>query len=161
MNNLNNKSSISSIIQNNIILVFILIFTIVYLIINYDKIMNGITKNIDVGNTLLITIITVLILYLLTLDDEIVIKEETDIPKFKLNDINNVVEKDIKGGSKYKIANNIYSSNFKKVLSYDNSVGLQGVSGGAERNTIPNINDFDNTNIFISQKHLGKYGIKF
>jgi hypothetical protein len=160
MNNLNNKSSISSIIQNNIILVSILIFTIVYVIINYDKIMNGITNNIDIGNTVLITIITVLILYLITLDDEIILKEqEIDIEKFKLNNVNNNSEKDIKGGSKYKIANNIYSSNL--VLPYDNAIRLSGAARGIERNTMPNINDFDNTNIFISQKHLGRYGIKF
>ena len=131
---MNNKSNISSIIQSNIILVGICIFVVVYIIINYNKVMSGITSNVDIGNTIIITMITVLVLYLLTLDDDIEYKEEElEIPKFKLNDIKRDSLQDIKGGSRYKIANNVYS----------------------------NINDFDNQNIFISQKHIGRYGIKF
>ena len=128
---MNNNSNISSIIQSNVILVGICIFVVVFIIMNYDKIKSGDTSNISVGNTMLISMIILLLVYLLTLDEEEAYKEEElEIKKFKLNDIS---KEGLKGGSKYKIANNTYS----------------------------NINDFDNTNIFISQKHMSRYGIKF
>jgi hypothetical protein len=144
MYNLIDKSSISLLIQDNLILVVILVFAVVYIIINYNKVVSGDMKNVDIKNTIFISIIVTLILYLLTLDNEIN-KEDIKIEKFNFNnfqkiennnskslDVNNELDV-IKGGSKYKIANN----------------------------TLSNINDFDNQNIFISQKHIGRYGIKF
>jgi hypothetical protein len=135
MNNQNNKLDISSIIQSNIILVSITIFVVVFIILNYNKVIAGETSNINIINTLLVTFTIILVLYLFTMDDnaEYEVEEELEIPKFKLNEVNEVNKDGIKGGGKYKICNNKYS----------------------------NINDFDNTNIFISQKHIGKYGIKF
>lgn len=133
-NNQNNNLNISSIIQSNIILVSISIFVVVFIILNYNKVIAGETSNINIINTLLVTFIIILVLYLITTEDEPEYKEEElEIPKFKLNELNEVNKDGIKGGGKYRISNNKYS----------------------------NINDFDNTNIFISQKHIGKYGIKF
>jgi len=128
MNN-NKDTNIGSIIQNNILLVGLCIFVVVYIIINYNKVKEGIINNVDIGNTILITLITALVLYLLTMDENDK-KDEINIPKFKLSNVNamNGVN-EIKNGLKYRIVNSI--------------------------------NDLDNHNIFISQKNIGKYGIKF
>jgi hypothetical protein len=130
---MNNYSNISNIIQSNIILISIIIFVVVFIIINYEKVVSGQTTNLNVGNPILISLVIILILYLLTMDDDKLYKEEKlEIPKFRLNDVNNNLE-NMKGGNKYKVANNLYS----------------------------NMNDYENKNIFISQKYIGKYGIKF
>jgi hypothetical protein len=134
MNNQINKSNISSIIQSNIILIGVCIFVFVFIVLNYNKVVAGETSNLNIGNTILVTLISILLLYLFTFEDEPEYKEEElEIPKFKLNEVNKDEIKDVKGGGKYRISNNKYS----------------------------NINDFDNQNIFISQKHIGRYGIKF
>ncbi len=130
---MNNYSNISNIIQSNIILISIIIFVVVFIIINYEKVVSGQTNNLNVGNPILISLVIILIFYLLTMDDDRIYKEEKlEIPKFRLNDINNNLE-NMKGGNRYKLANNLYS----------------------------NINDYENKNIFLSQKHIGRYGIKF
>jgi hypothetical protein len=142
MDNLSKEEfNIKSIIQSNIILISLCIFTVVYIIINYDKVIVGIIDDVDILNTTLISFIIILVLYLLTLEDNSSdntnnYKNDSGIKKFNFNELHQEkVEKinELNGGNKYKIANNIYS----------------------------NINDFDNQNIFISQKNKGKYGINF
>ena len=107
---MNNYSNISNIIQSNVILISIIIFVVVFIIINYEKVVSGQTKNLNVGNPILISLVIILILYLLTMDDDRLYKEEKlEIPKFRLNDVNNNLE-NMKGGNKYKVANNLYSN---------------------------------------------------
>jgi len=126
--------NIRSTIQSNILLIGLCIFTVVYIIINYDKVIAGVIDGVNIWNTILISMIIILVLYLLTLDENIIEhNDDIEIKKFKLNSVNPEKINELKGGTKYKIANNIYS----------------------------NINDFDNQNIFISQKNKGKYGINF
>jgi len=125
-----NNSDIKNIIMNNIILVGICIFTVIYIIINYNKVVNGSITNVDLFNSVLITLVIILILYIL-FDYENEDTNDIVIPKFRLNN----------GDTRYKIVNN--------------------VEGGKLNINKTDIDNLENTNIFISQKNIGKYGLKF
>jgi hypothetical protein len=128
-----NSKSYSNFVQNYLFLICILVFVVVYIIINYDSIM---TVNIWSGNYLksgLITTIIILIMYLFIDDDE----NTNDTLK-----INNAIL-----NNKYKIINKSNINN--------GSVNLKDRISILE-NTI----NRDQNSIFISQQHK-KFGLNF
>jgi hypothetical protein len=148
------NSSNKSIFADYIILITILLFVVIYIINNFDNIKQGNIYNGDFTKSLLLTAIIILVIYMfITWDDNNIdgdqnienINENIDIPKFKLS--NNVVNEPLKRLSLSKIM-----TNSQPVLV--NSIN--------NINPIKNsIDKYDNPNIFISQKNIGKYGIKF
>jgi hypothetical protein len=134
---MNNNSNYRSIFMDNIILITLCFFVILYVVYNYNEIrMNRFTNN-NVNKCLLITSILILLLYLIcTWDDEenIVIEDSIKIPKYKLsNEINN----------KYKLVN-------------DNNVNKKYKLSNDSLNS-----KLSNQNIFISHKNKNKYGLAF
>ena len=134
---MNNNSSYRSIFMDNIILIALCFFVILYVVYNYNEIrMNKFTNN-NVNKCLLITSILILLLYLIcTWDDEenIGIEENIKIPKYKLtNELN----------TKYKLVN-------------DNNVGKKYKLSNDSLNS-----KLSNQNIFISHKNKNKYGLAF
>ena len=134
---MNNNSNYRSIFMDNIILITLCFFVILYVVYNYNEIrMNRFTNN-NVNKCLLITSILILLLYLIcTWDDEenVVIEDSIKIPKYKLsNEINN----------KYKLVN-------------DNNVNKKYKLSNDSLNS-----KLSNQNIFISHKNKNKYGLAF
>ena len=126
-------SNLKKLYLENILLVCILLFVIIYIIFNYSNIINGNLNSNYLVKSILFTGILILIIHLfVTWDEEN--NNEIIIEKFKLGD-----QKQQNGYSKYKIVNN----------SLDNK-------------SITNMADkLSNQNIFISHKNIGKYGVKF
>lgn len=141
---MDNSNNYKLFFKNNLILITIFLFAVIYIIINFHIIMNGELFNGNYIKSILITAIIILIVYIYSTwdDDDKQIDEISPIPKFKLKDINksidinksNIVENKNIGKNKYLIANKSASNNLEKL---------------------------EDTNIFISQKKLNKFGIKF
>jgi len=134
---MNNNSSYRSIFMDNIILIALCFFVILYVLYNYNEIrMNKLTNN-NVNKCMLITSILILLLYLIcTWDDEenIGIEDSIKIPKYKLtNELNN----------KYKLVN-------------DNNINKKYKLSNDSLNS-----KLSNQNIFISHKNKNKYGLAF
>ena len=134
---MNNNSSYRSIFMDNIILIALCFFVILYVLYNYNEIrMNKLTNN-NVNKCILITSILILLLYLIcTWDDEenIGIEDSIKIPKYKLtNELNN----------KYKLVN-------------DNNINKKYKLSNDSLNS-----KLSNQNIFISHKNKNKYGLAF
>ena len=161
------NSSNKSIFADYIILITILVFVVIYIIINYDNIKQGNIYNGDFTKSLLLTAIIILVVYMfITWDDNNIdcnqnieiINEDVDIPRFKLSN-NNIVNEPLINKRLSKMTTNsqpvlVNSLNNINKIKYDNQI--------KSLNSIKNsIDKYDNQNIFISQKNLGKYGIKF
>ena len=135
----------------NIFLIIILLFVVIYLIFNYKNVIEGNFTSDNLVKSILITgIITLIIHLFLTWDDNNISElnnenKEIIIPKFKLGNLadDNSI-KNSNGNSKYKIINNSLE-NINKLV----------------KNNLNNEDKYDNQNIFISHKNIGKYGIKF
>jgi hypothetical protein len=128
-------SNLKKLYLENILLVCILLFVIIYIIFNYSNIINGNLNSNYLVKSILFTGILILIIHLFITWDEENNNDEIIIEKFKLGD----QKQQQNGYSKYKIVNN----------SLDNK-------------SITNMADkLSNQNIFISHKNIGKYGVKF
>ena len=127
-------SEFKSFYTSNIILFIILLFVIVYLIINWKKILSGDILYGELVKPILISGIIFLIIHLfLTLDNkENNYDNDIIIPKFKLGQNSQSLT------NKYKIINN-----------------------SLDVKSIGNQDKLSNQHIFISQKNLNKYGLKF
>ena len=133
---MDNNSSYRSIFMNNIILIALCFFVILYIIYNYNEIkMNRFTNN-NVNKCLLITSILILLLYLICTwdDNDDIMEESVKIPNYKLpNGLN----------KKYKIVNELIEGKKYKLSNDSNNSRLS------------------NQNIFISHKNKNKYGLAF
>jgi len=118
--------------KNNLLIVSILLFVVIYVIMNYNQINNvGIFKG-DIVKSVLITGIVVLLLYLYsTWDDE---NSNEEIQKYKL--VNNNQKLKL---SPPPFGNNDLVNNVQKV-------------GGT---------NLENNSIFLPHKNISKFGIKF
>ena len=148
----------------NIILFIILLFIIIYLIINREKIFNGEMSYGNIIGPILITGIIFIIIHLfVTWDnnyDDNENKNNNDeiiFSKFKLgkdNDLNNDIIGTTKNGG--EIQNQPLINNTPAIISkYKIS------NKSFDINTSGNTDKLSNQNIFISQKNLNKYGLKF
>ena len=194
---MNNSDDYKSILKNYIILIALIIFVVVYVIINLDIVKKGDIYNGDLTKSILLTAIIVLILYLfVTWDEDNYTEENKDnikefpIAKFNLGTVNkpiiieptqqtqqiqtinkvNVSQPTMNelgpaqlsinkpGEMKTRLVNQNYIIN-----PTTNQVTQPGYSNPViELNRVKNnIDRYDNPNIFISQKNIGKYGIKF
>ena len=130
-----NSKFYSNFVQNYLFLICILVFVVVYIVINYNNIM---TISIWNGNYLksgLITIIIILIMYLFINDDDI-----DDI--FKINNTPIPVL-----NNKYKIINK--SSINNGAINLKDRISM-----------LENTMNKDKNSIFISQQHK-KFGLNF
>lgn len=134
---------------NNIFLVLIILFVIIHVILNYEKVILGEFTNTNIIKSILITGILYLIVYLwITWEDDNYDNEEITIPKYKLGLNEHIINPII--GNKYKIINDNNENNIEIVPN--NSTTIKNIA---------NQDKLSNPNIFISHKNAGKYGIKF
>lgn len=163
---------LKSFYQSNILLFIILLFVIVYIIINWTKVSEGNYLGGEYTKPILITCIIFLISHMLiTWDDNTTNTDEEiiDIPKYKFqNNINNdQIKNDIVAATALpNQANETFqqSLNNKYRITKNNDIN----TNNNHRNFMNFANNYSNDdsrlsnrNIFISQKNSSKYGLKF
>lgn len=177
---MNSYQDYKSFYQSNILLLIVLLFVIVYIIINWNKIINGNYFSGNYTKSILITGIFFLILHMIiTWDDNVMNTEEEiiDIPKYKFqNNLNN-----------NEIKNEIIAANTNLINQNDNRIPeikqpdqpvQQMQSLNNKYKSIKNLNNnknifnnfptslsddakLSNRNIFITHKNSSRYGLKF
>ena len=125
-----NQHNIQKIIKNNIFITCILVFVVIYIILNYSDLFNYKFMYTNIFKSILITLLIVLIFYLIFDDDD------NDNIQSKL------IENDKQ--SKYKIMND---GNNQMTKLNNKLYNLNRIS-----------ND-DNRSIFISQQNNKKFGL--
>ncbi len=198
---MNNSSDYKTLLKNNIILIALIIFVIVYVIINLDIVKKGDIYNGDLTKTILLTSIIVLMIYLFVTwdeddDNDIVkaddIKNIQDLPiaKFNLGSVNKPIAPlgQIEQIPQTQTINKVIANNptmnelgpaqtnqiqdkilinkpgemKTRIVNIPNPISNPVSNPIIELNKVKNnIDKYDNPNIFISQKNIGKYGIKF
>ena len=154
MNSSNQITNYKSLFINNLLLITLCLFVVIYIISNYQLIIDGKMFNGNYIKSILITGIIILILYLYaTWDDNQNNTDDISIQKFKLNNINknSIIENPTSGKNKYIIINNNDKFNI-------NNNDKSNINNKIEKNSLSKLED---TNIFISQKKINKYGLKF
>ena len=175
---------------SNIILVILILFVIIYIIINLSKIYEGNYWNNDYIKPILLTGIIVLILHLIfTWDDKKNLDNdvELNIPKYKLGKDNKISENNIILANNEKIENKVEIIN-QDIVNKDNLLSnnsnINSINKFNSKYKIINKSDYptlkefnklgnniseiknkdielSNQNIFVSFKNSNKYGIKF
>jgi hypothetical protein len=185
---MNNSDDYKSILKNYIILIALIIFVVVYVIINLDIVKKGDIYNGDLTKSILLTAIIVLILYLfVTWDEDNYTEENKDnikefpIAKFNLGTVNkpimieptqpiqtinkvNVSQPTMNELGQAQLSINKPGEMKTRIVNPTTNQVTQPVYSNPviELNRVKNnIDRYDNPNIFISQKNIGKYGIKF
>lgn len=159
-----------SLLISNFVLVIITLFVVIYIIINYENVFNGDIFNgrLCIVKVVLITGIISLIVYLFTTWDIDDVQSDIEIKKFTLN--NNKIgghspisKQILQPTMKNILAENILAENIlAKNILVDNRnknaiLPKYNIVNNLQSNNIDKLND---TNIFIPQKHIGRYGIK-
>lgn len=140
-----------------IILFIVLLFTLIYLIINWNKVSMGEYFEGQYIKPLLITGILFLIIHLLMTWDDNKSMEEFIIPKYRLGQNDNVELKNEIIAANTQIQNipiqtlQASTNKYKIINTFDIK---------ENKNLLENIKN-SNQNIFISQKNAQKYGLKF
>jgi hypothetical protein len=124
-----NQHNIQKIIKNNIFITCILVFVVIYIILNHSDLFNYKFMYTNIFKSILITLLIVLIFYLIFDDDDDTMQanliENNKQPKYKImNDGNNQIT---------KLNNRLYNLN--------------------------KISNDDNRSIFISQQNNKKFGL--
>lgn len=128
---MNNQYSIQKNIKNNIFIICLLIFAVIYIILNYNNLYDSEFIYNNIFKSLLITFLIILILYV-TLDEE---------ENMSINVKSNIVDNNI---PIYKIMNDggdVVSKTNKKLFNFSK------------------ISNDDNKSIFISQQNTKKFGL--
>jgi hypothetical protein len=140
-------------ISDNVFIIAILLFSVLFVIINYEQVVVGELANTNVVKPVLLTGIIVLILLIITTwDDECINtnqQEQVVIPKYRLANINDIPKQNpsfnVASGDDMNLQGNSKFQLDSKPISNPNPVE----------------NKLSNNSIFISHKNAGKYGIKF
>lgn len=178
MNNSEDKINYKSLILNYIILITLCLFVVIYIIINFDKMKSGLYFKGDMAKTFLITTIILLLLYFYASWDDNDLGDSnqsnqsihTDIdsiPKFKLDNINNIpinnnpINNNLINNNPINnniITNELINGNLKDLNPTNNIRG-----GTIPKYTFANDinNDIINSDIFISQKNINKFVLQF
>jgi len=138
--------------MDNMVLTLLCIFVVIFIIINYNTIMenNNFTSitenygNFGIVQPLLITAIIALLAYLFITWDDNDVSENVfinEIPAYKISNKINLLNE-----NKYRIINSVENK-------------LDKLKLGNLNKSLYNVED--NSNIFISQKNAGKFGLKF
>lgn len=171
--------------QSNILLFIILLFVIVYIIINWSKVSEGNYFGGVYTKPILITGIIFLISHMLiTWDDNTTntneeIKEIINIPKYKFqnNFDNNQIQNDIVAATALPNQNILpepialynqvnetipqsLNNKYKIVKSYNTNSNNHNFMNFANNHSNDDLK-LSNRNIFISQKNSSRYGLKF
>ena len=128
---MNNQYSIQKNIKNNIFIICLLVFVVIYIILNYNNLYDSELIYNNIFKSLLITFLIVLILYI-TFDEE-----ENITTNIKSNIVDNNIPK-------YKIMNDggdVISKTNNKLFN------------------LSKISNDDNKSIFISQQNTKKFGL--
>ena len=168
---MNFGSDLKSVFMDNIFLIAICMFVIIYIIINYDGVINGDIKNFEIIKSILITGIIILILYLFATWDN---DDETNsiiIPKYKLgnNDVineynnNNMIPASMQSMPLMQSMPVITSVPIRNTILKNNNgySKYKIVNNSLDNKSITNLDKLSNQNIFISHKNIEKYGLKF
>jgi len=146
---------------SNIFLFIILLFVIVYIIINWDKVSSGDFFNGQLVKPILITGILFLIIHLfMTWDEETkTVDNELVIPPFKLGkDADLKGNKDISTEPLIQTQNKVQNQS-TAAQSLNNKYKIINNSLDLKSNANPD--KLSNQKIFISHKKLNKYGLQF
>ena len=149
--------------KSNLLLISILLFVVIYVILNYNQInSNGIFTG-DFVKSILITAIVVLLLYLFTTwDDESINKNF----KYKIVNDNQSGfgnKQHIIGGKKPGFTGEVSA---ERILAGFEEMKLRRISGNkynmSDINKKTNLtNNIDNNSIFLPHKSITKFGLKF
>ncbi len=171
---MNSNKEFATFYNSNIILFIMLLFIITYIMINWEYIYDGNYFSGEFVKPILISGILFLIFHMImTWDDEHPSSNDHDdfqqhqiiIPKYKLGqNINNQQKQNFNKINNVNEANNVNLQNPIKQTNYLNHKYqiLNKFDTQIDKTLSTDINNkLSNQNIFISQKNLSKYGVKF
>lgn len=155
------------------ILFIVILYVVIYIIINWENISNGNYWSGEIVKPILITGILFLITHMiLTWDDENTPPQnEIVLPKYKLGQNDNQAKNEIIAANtnlltqslnnKYRIVNKFDTPHYLNNPNPISNPTLEQFGKIGQNLSHSDNNKLSNQNIFISQKNSSKYGIKF
>ena len=161
------ENNFKKIISDNIVIIAVLLFAVIFVIINYQQVVNGELTNTNIVKPILLSSIIILILLIISTWDDcnngIYEQEQVIIPKYRLANINEFPNQN----PTYNVRNGPVTGTNPPAFGLNSGnvnpfVEVLNLSGNSKFNieAKPVENKLSN-NIFVSQKNAGKYGIKF